>query len=172
MGTKVLDIGGAGYGGDNSYEDELRKAWSTAKERHVVDFSERADIRVDLNKLPLPVLDGNRWDVTTAFDVLEHLEHPVEVLKWVPTEKLLVSLPNSLSFFCRRMEQGGGFEHLYSFTWYTATVLLNRGGWSVDRYYYTFGKWSPVAKTINFVGSLIPSRMGTGIMFHCSRTRQ
>ena len=167
---RVLDIGGAGYGADNPYEKELREAWSLTKQRFTVDLSDRADWRINLNQLPLPSIEANQWDIATAFDVLEHLEHPVEVLKWIPTQKLLVSLPNSLSCFCRRMEQTG-FEHLYSFTWYTAGVLLARGGWKVEKYYYTFGKWSRLAKMINWIGSLVPSRIGTGLVIHCVRTK-
>lgn len=127
VGLRVLDIGGAGYGQSNPYEIQLKAAWATVKERTTVDVSKSADLSVNLNRLPLPELPDNRWDITTAFDVLEHLEHPVEVLRWVPTGRLLVGLPNALSPFARRMEQTG-FEHLYSFTWYTASVLLARGG--------------------------------------------
>jgi hypothetical protein len=167
-GLRVLDIGGAGYGEDNSYEQELKTAWSVAKERTSLDWSDRADIRVDLNRIPLPKLDTGRWDITAAFDVLEHLEHPVEILRSIPTPRLLVSVPNATSYFARRMEEGG-FEHLFSFTRYTASVMLRRGGWKVERSYYTFGKWSLLAKTINTLGSVAPSYVGTGIMFHCSR---
>ena len=165
---RVLDLGGAGYGDENDYEREIRKAWSFARTRTTVDWSERADFRINLNQLPLPRLARGQWDITTAFDVLEHLEHPGEVLKWVPTDKLIVSLPNVLSMVSRRMEQTG-YEHLYNFTAYTATVLLRRSGWRIDRCYYTFGKWSPLARFINAAGSILPSRVGTGIMLHCSR---
>jgi hypothetical protein len=167
---RVLDIGGLGYGGENAYERELKEAWAQTKLRTTVDRSEHADLRINLNDLPLPPLDKDRWDITTAFDVLEHLDHPVEILRWIPTSKALISVPNALSALVRRME-ATGYEHLYSFTSYTAGVLLERGGWKVERWDYTFGKWSLRAQAINCVGSLWPSRVATGLMFHCSRKR-
>ena len=51
-GLSVLDLGGAGYGGDNAYERDLRNAWSVVKKRTVVDISDAADIQIDLNALP------------------------------------------------------------------------------------------------------------------------
>lgn len=167
-GLRVLDVGGCGYGEDNAYEQRLRRAWGVARSRTTLDRNERADINVDLNALPLPPLNGE-WDIVTAFDVLEHLEHPVSVLQWLPGARLIVGLPNTLSFACRRMEEQGRMSHLYSFTPYTATVMIERSGWKVDRVHFTFGKWSLLSRTINVLGSATPSLIGTGIMLHCSR---
>ena len=167
-GLRVLDIGGSGYGEDNPYERELRDAWATAAKRTTLDLGERADIRVNLDQLPIAPLKEGPFDLVTAFDVLEHLEHPADVLRWLPAPKLVAQFPNALSPINRRMEQRG-FEHLYSFTAYTAGQLLKRGGWRVDRYYYTLGKWSLVTKAINAIGSLCQSRVGTGLMIHCTR---
>lgn len=168
-GLSVLDIGGAGYGETNPYELQLRDAWSAVKDRTTLDQTEEATIQLDLNALPLAPLEG-QWDITTAFDVLEHLEHPVEVLRWIPTERLLVSLPNAVSPLTRRMEERGDMEHLYSFTRHTAAMLLCRGGWQVEASLYTMGKWSLLSRLINAVGSLCPSRVATGIMLKCSRS--
>ncbi|MFH1184756.1 MAG: hypothetical protein V1755_06910 [Chloroflexota bacterium] len=167
-GLRVLDIGGSGYEQNNAYERELAEAWSLCKARVSVDCSPNADISADLNSLPLPALTDT-YDIATAFDVLEHLEHPVAVLKWIPTDRLIVTLPNALSWIARRMEERNGSKHLYSFTPYTASVLLAEGGWGVTRIEYQFGKWSLLAKTINIMGSLMPSRVGTGMLFHCDR---
>ena len=166
-GLRVLDIGGYGYGEDNPYEQELLQAWSSVKQRTVLDHSKEADIICDLNVFPLPALDG-QWDVATAFDVLEHLDSPAQVLCWIPTNRLLVSFPNCLSPLARHMEQKG-FEHLYSFTWYTATTLLRHGGWDVSSWTYTMGKWSLFSRVVNALGSLCPSLAATGIMFDCFR---
>lgn len=67
-GKTVLDIGGTGYGQPNAYERELAEAWSLCERRICVDYSEKADISVDLNALPLPKIDG-RYEIATAFDV-------------------------------------------------------------------------------------------------------
>lgn len=169
-GLRVLDLGGYGYRSDNPYERQLSQTWSCVKQRTVADRSESADIVCDLNAFPLPTLDS-QWDVTTAFDVLEHLDSPVQVLRWIPTDRMLVSLPNCLSPCARRMEQKG-FDHLYSFTWYTATVLLRHGGWVVDSWTYTMGKWSFITCVANMLGSLWPSLAATGMMFDCYREQK
>jgi hypothetical protein len=166
-GLHVLDIGGCGFGEDNAYERQLRDAWDVVASRVTVDQSERSDYQADLN-MGLPVLPAKRWDIATAFDVLEHLEAPVVLLCSIPTERLLVSLPNVLSPFCRQIEKRDCL-HLYSFTDYTAEKLLATGGWAVEKLYYTFGKWSTLSRFINTVGSLAPAYCGTGIMLHCRR---
>lgn len=166
-GLHVLDIGGSGFGEDNAYEQQLRNAWGVTASRTTVDQSSRADIRADLNK-GLPDFTERRWDITTAFDVLEHLENPAAILRAVPTDKLIISLPNVLSPFCRRLEKIDRL-HLYSFTDYTAEKLLAVSGWEIERLYYTFGKWSFISRCINVIGSLAPAFTGTGIMIHCKR---
>jgi hypothetical protein len=83
---------------------------------------------------------------------------------------VLVSVPNARSPLARRMEERGRFPHLFSFTAYTAGVLLARAGWRVERREYLFGKWSPLARCLNAAGSLAPALAGTGILLVCSRT--
>lgn len=165
-----MDIGGSGFDDTNPYEVELKNAWSQTRSRTTVDVSSSADLCVDLNRRPLPPLE-NRWDVAAAFDVFEHLENPTEVLRWIPTAQLIVCLPNALSPLARRMEEKGQFGHRYSFTPYTARVLIEGSGqWTVERTYFILRKWSLLARLINAVGSLYPSRVGTGIVLHCRRT--
>ena len=165
---RVLDIGGCGYEGDNPYERDLRAAWSTAAKRTTLDMNPRADIVVDLNQRPLPALEP-RWDIGSLLDVLEHLEAPVDILRWIPVPRIVVSLPNGLSWFARRMEERGHFSHLYSFTPYTGEQLLASGGWRVTDRCFTFGKWSVVSRLISATGSLAPALVGTGIVFVAER---
>ena len=132
-----------------------------------MDQSSHADIHADLNK-GLPNISECHWDITTAFDVLEHLENPTAILRKIPTNRLIISLPNVLSPFCRRLEKMARL-HLYSFTDYTAEALLTAAGWKIECLYFTFGKWSIISRCINIVGSLAPSFIGTGIMIHCRR---
>jgi len=167
-GKTVFDIGGTGYGAPNTYEQELAEAWSLCRRRVSVDYSETADISVDLNAIPLPKID-DRYDIATAFDVLEHLEHPVDVLRWIPSDQLIVTLPNALSWIARRMEENNKSKHLFSFTPYTASILLGEGGWGITKIEFQFGKWSLLARSINAAGSLWPSRVGTGIIAYCER---
>jgi hypothetical protein len=169
-GLRVLDIGGTGYEERNAYEKELAEAWSVCAARICVDFSPHADVSINLNALPLPMLTET-YDIATAFDVLEHIEHPVDVLRWIPSQRLIVTLPNTLSFITRRMEEMAGVKHLFSFTPYTASMLLGEGGWGVTHVEFQFGKWSFLARSINFFGSVCPSRVGTGIVLHCDRNQ-
>lgn len=166
-GLRVLDLGGVGYEEPNAYERELEAAWACCRERVSVDCSPNAGIRADLNG-PLPAVD-ERFDIATAFDVLEHLERPVDVLRWIPSDRILVTVPNALSWFARRMEERFRSKHLYSFTPYTATILMGEGGWRVKRLDFQFGKWSLLARAIHAVGSLVPSRVGTGIVLYAER---
>ena len=166
-GLRVLDIGGSGFGQDNPYERQLKAAWSVVRSRTILDSSANSDITADLNQ-GMPAFESGKYDMTTAFDILEHLENPTAILRAIPTNRLLVSLPNVLSPFCRRIEKID-LLHLYSFTDYTATKLLNNAGWNVEQLYYTFGKWSLVSRTINLFGNLIPAYVGTGLMIHARR---
>jgi hypothetical protein len=167
---RVLDIGGAGYGEDNAYERSLREAWKLCTSRVTADDSPQADIRVDLNAIPLPPLSHD-FDVAVAFDVLEHLENPAAVLRWIPCDRLIVTVPNALSWIARRMERYNKSKHLYSFVPYTATILMGEGGWAVDAVQYQFGKWSLAARMINACGSCCPAFIATGLVLHCSRKK-
>ncbi len=169
-GKRVLDIGGAGFGADNAYERDLRAAWQKAALRFVVDADARADLQVDLNRLPLPDLSARGpWDYVTFFDVLEHLEHPVDVLRWAPAPRILAMLPNAVSPLVRRMEQRGAMSHISSYTMYTAGRLLDQAGWTVLNRSFSMGKWSLAARLVNAVGTLCPAYAATGLLFEAER---
>lgn len=170
-GLRVLDLGGSGYGEDNPYERQLREAWNVCAKRTTADYSAGADVQVDFNAFPITPIQGE-YDMATAFDVLEHLEHPVDVLRWIPAPKLIVTLPNALSWIARRMEIQNKSKHLFSFVPYTASILLSEGGWRVDKLEYQFGKWSLVARMLNVIGSLYPAAVATGLILHCSRSTE
>ena len=167
-GLRVLDIGGAGYGADNPYERAMRAAWSGCT-RTTLDNHPAADIRLDLNQLPLPPLHGE-WDVVTMFDVLEHLERPCDVLKWLPGKHLIVNVPNAASPIARRMERVIQSSHLYSFVPHTLDRLLRRSGWIPERTEWVCRKWSFAARAMNLVALIFGrSWIAPGLTIHCRR---
>lgn len=170
-GKAVLDVGGAGYGEENPYERELVHAWSTCS-RTVVDTNPKADIVRDFNTLPIePLSPDHPFDVATLFGIIEHVHHPVDLLKWVPCSDMIINFPNVDSFIARAMEEGsGGTGHITSWTPFTARALLREAGWEVTRMEYTFGKWSLKARAINAVGSLfMPRKVGTDFCMWATR---
>ncbi len=167
-GLRVLDVGGAGYGADNPYERAMKRAWSGCT-RTTLDNHPAADIRVDLNQSPLPPLEGT-WDVVTLFDVLEHVERPCDVLKWLPGPRLIVNVPNAASPVARRMERTIQSSHLYSFVPHTLDRLLRRSGWMPERTEWVCGRWSLSARAVNLLATLIGrSRIAPGLAMHCRR---
>jgi len=166
----VLDVGGTGYGEDNPYEREMTQAWKRAYTRDVLDNTPNAQHVVDLNRLPAAGLPD--YDLVVLFDVLEHVENPCAVLRWIPGRRALITVPNSLSWIALRMEYAARMDHLHSFTGYTARCMVEASGWSVEKIEYTFGKWSLKARILNAVGSLAPSLFGTGIVLHCRRVKE
>ncbi|MBP7274827.1 MAG: hypothetical protein KBA51_01330, partial [Kiritimatiellae bacterium] len=168
-GLRVLDIGGAGYGADNPYERAMRSAWSGCA-RTTLDHHPGADLSVNLNETPLPVLEGS-WDVVTMFDVLEHLERPLDVLRWLPGARLIVNVPNAASPIARRMERTIRSSHLYSFVPHTLDKLLRRAGWTPIRVEWVCGRWSFSARLVNIAATVFGSSwLAPGLAIHARRS--
>lgn len=167
-GLRVLDIGGAGYGADNPYERAMKAAWGGCT-RTTLDNHPAADIRLDLNSSPLPPL-GGEWDIVTLFDVLEHLERPVDVLRWLTATRLIVNVPNAASPLARRMERTIRSSHLYSFVPYTLDRLLRCAGWTPIRVEWVCDRWSFTARMVNLAATVFgPSRLAPGLTMHARR---
>jgi methionine biosynthesis protein MetW len=82
------------------------------------------------------------FDVAVFGDVLEHLRDPLDVLRWAPADRVVVSLPNIAHWTARRAlargrwprEDHGLFDrtHLHFFTRTTARELVERAGFAVE----------------------------------------
>ena len=78
--------------------------------------------------MPLPELK-DKYDVTVAFDVLEHVKHPALVLEWIPAPELWLNVPTATSLLCQKMERAchremPDFRHLFSFNMITIVNLV------------------------------------------------
>jgi SAM-dependent methyltransferase len=75
--------------------------------------SDEVDLKIDLEKQPLPYED-NSFDVVLCTDVLEHLDNIYEVfdeLCRVSKKYVIISLPNPHSVFWGYVKQGNYNEH-------------------------------------------------------------
>lgn len=171
-GKRVLDIGGSGYNETGRRKILLDKAWDGVH-RTVLDLSPPADLIVDLNQRHLPTLHGE-WDVAIAFDVLEHLKNPGDVLEWIPVNNLWINLPCATSLNCQRIERLchkhiPDFAHLYSFNMITATNLAEACGWQVLDSFYTLDTQSLLGRAFNCVASLFPYFLSMGVALKLER---
>lgn len=78
-------------------------------------------------------------DVVTAFEIFEHLVNPYGVLKAIPCNKLLVSVPLKLWFSSAyRNPQDIRDQHYHEFEDWQLDYVLNKAGWKiVDRVKFT-----------------------------------
>jgi len=83
-------------------------------------------------------------DLTTAFEIFEHLINPLSVLKQLPTKKLIASVPLSLWFAKAYKSKTDEWDrHFHEFEDWQFDWLLKKAGWEVVRK----EKWtSPINK--------------------------
>ncbi|MDZ4714687.1 MAG: methyltransferase [Cytophagales bacterium] len=71
---------------------------------------------------------------TTAFEIFEHLLNPLGVLRAIPTDRLIASVPLSLWFakaYRNRKDQWD--QHYHEFEAWQFDWLLEKGGWEIVR---------------------------------------
>lgn len=71
-------------------------------------------------------------DIVTAFEILEHLVNPMQVLRNLPADKLLVSVPLSLWFAkpYRNLNDPRDW-HYHEFVDWQFDMLLEKSGWEI-----------------------------------------
>jgi glycosyltransferase involved in cell wall biosynthesis/2-polyprenyl-3-methyl-5-hydroxy-6-metoxy-1,4-benzoquinol methylase len=108
-------------------------------------------------------IEGERFDIITCADILEHLRDPISLLKTLPDllvegGRLLASVPNGGHAALRLELLEGSFTyedtglldrtHLHLFTYHSLREIFARGGFSVKELAYTFHDMAdPVIKS-------------------------
>ena len=115
-GSHILDLG------VENPLSELMKAHG-----HKVENTQGEDL--DENQT---VLVNSKAEVVTAFEVLEHLLSPYQVLKSIKAKKLVVSVPLSLWFSgAYRSKTDMRDRHFHEFEDWQFNWLLEKTGWKI-----------------------------------------
>lgn len=73
-------------------------------------------------------------DCTTAFEIFEHLLNPLGVLKAIPTQRLVASVPLALWFAKSYQSPTDPWDrHFHEFEDWQFDWLLEKGGWKIVR---------------------------------------
>jgi hypothetical protein len=87
----------------------------------------------DLDEVPESIAKY-QTDVTTAFEIFEHLLNPLSVLKSIKSERLFASIPLSLWFAkAYRNKNDRWDQHFHEFEDWQFDWLLEKAGWEIIR---------------------------------------
>jgi hypothetical protein len=90
-------------------------------------------------------LKSNNSDVTTAFEIFEHLVSPFTVLKSIQSKKLVASIPLRLWFSSAyRSKTDARDRHFHEFEDWQFNWLLEKAGWKI----IATEKWTNPTKKI------------------------
>jgi hypothetical protein len=85
----------------------------------------------DLDLEPESIIDY-KVDVVTAFEILEHLVSPFPLLKMLPSNKLIATVPLKLWFVkTYRNEKDPWDRHFHEFEDWQFDWLLEKAGWTI-----------------------------------------
>lgn len=90
----------------------------------------------DEDQRQISALSGNS-DMTTSFEVFEHLLNPYTVLKAIRSERLLCTVPLKVWFSRAYWGKDDFDQHYHEFEVRQFLKLLDKTGWEVKEY----GKW-------------------------------
>ena len=112
---------------------------------HAAAAARRLGYPVDTGALETAAEHAQHYDLIVGWMVLEHLHHPVEALmklgRWVkPGGWLAVSVPNAAALEFRLFKDRWYAlqlpTHLFHFTPRTLALVLERGGWHMEKVYH------------------------------------
>ncbi len=94
--------------------------------------------------LDLTAVTGSHADVATAFEILEHLVAPFNVLRAIPCTRLVATVPLRLWFAKAYRNRSDSWDrHFHEFEDWQFDWLLEKSGWQIVRR----EKWtSPIAR--------------------------
>ena len=73
-----------------------------------------------------------RFDIITAFEILEHLVSPFELLRKLPADKLIATIPLRLWFASAyRNKNDRRDQHFHEFEDWQFDWLLDKAGWEI-----------------------------------------
>ncbi|MDX1314326.1 MAG: methyltransferase [Eudoraea sp.] len=127
----ILDLGV-----ENPFSDIM-------KERgYEVDNTAGEDLDLDLK-----TVEASKAEVVTAFEILEHLVSPFNVLRAIKGNKLVASIPLKLWFSSAYRSKDDPWDrHYHEFEDWQFDWLLEKAGWEIkDRH-----KWTHPVKKIGF----------------------
>jgi cyclopropane fatty-acyl-phospholipid synthase-like methyltransferase len=140
---QILDFG-CGAGGFLAYaKDLVANAVGVELERRVHDYWKDSEITIFSSiDESIGALRGGRYDLITAFHVVEHLSDPRETLKQLavllkPDGRMVIEVPSAsdalLTFYdCNAFQRFTYWsQHLYLFTASTLTELIKQAGLNV-----------------------------------------
>ncbi len=100
----------------------------------------------DLDEFPESV-KNYKADLVTAFEIFEHLINPLSVLRSLPSNRLVTSVPLSLWFAkAYRHPTNSWDKHFHEFEDWQFNWLLEKAGWKIIRY----EKWTSPINKIGF----------------------
>ena len=112
------------------------------REGYKVENTRGEDLDLDFS-----TVEQSRADVVTAFEIFEHLVAPFNVLRAIPSEYLVASIPLRLWFSgAYRSDSDPWDRHYHEFEDWQFDWLLNKAGWEIlDR-----AKWTNPVNKLGF----------------------
>jgi SAM-dependent methyltransferase len=165
---RILDIGcAAGF----FMEEAAQRGWEVYG-HEVSDYAggiARVTFgdRVSIGALGSDLFPEKSLDVVTMWDVVEHLDNPLDVLlrvrRWLKDDGLLVICTGNVDSWLARLQGAGSRiynppQHLYYFSAATLARLLDRAGFRVMRREHD-SKSMSVAYFLHIIACLHPSRL-------------
>ena len=116
--ARILDLGV-----DNSLSERMRTAGYTV--------TNTPDTDLDFNP---GVVTGHDVEVVTAFEILEHVHNPFEILRALDAPRLVATIPMRLWFAPAYRNMNDVYDqHFHEFESWQFDSLLKKTGWAVVR---------------------------------------
>jgi 2-polyprenyl-3-methyl-5-hydroxy-6-metoxy-1,4-benzoquinol methylase len=173
-GSKMLDMGCA-TGDFLVAARGLCEVWGRDVSQHAIAIArqrlpELSD-RLHAGPATIGVFPDGFFDAITMWDVIEHLDSPLEAVKGLsrfikPAGALIISTPNSGAAIARVMGKRWAFmtppEHVCLFSRRTLARMMSECGFR-ERWWITRGKWINVAFLVYKAGRVFPELVPSGI---------